>query len=465
MSLDAAPLDFDEALAYIKRALTFGIHPSLESMFEIARALKNPESRFSSLQIAGTNGKSSTAFMTSLILAAEGFETGRYISPHLLDITERISHSSKDKHLIKDISRDEFALAFNQVLQAIHDINLTRPESQDPFALTEFELLGATALKHFENRHADFAVLEVGLGGRWDATSIVNPAVAAITGISLDHTDKLGKTKEEIAHDKSHIIKAGSTPVLGEGFDDVLDIFLKRAEDLDGHPRVVRRGDEPSPVVEERTIRFYIHESSYASKEELEAGTFNQLVSTRFSVKTPHADYQDLKLNTAPYQVKNAALAIAIAESALGRALKYERLIKALAVFYIPARLELISKDPLVIYDGAHNPEAATILAKELEALGLKPTIAIGAFKDKDLEKVIEILAPHASSFIAIGTNDPRHLGRLRSAAEVSKLISQVTKGEVLATLEEANLESLLEVNASKPLLITGSLSLYHLIK
>ena len=207
-----------------------------------------PQDAFASVQVTGTNGKSSTTRLVAALLAAEGLTTAAYTSPHLESYTERIELGGAP------VSEGDFALAI-----AAPAVGRRRaPGRGRARSFTEFELLTAAALWLMRERGVDVACLEVGMGGRWDATSVVDPSVAVITGVGLDHTERLGSTVEAIAADKSQIIKPGASVVLGPGTAAVAGIFLERAAGLGLHPRFVAQHDAASPVDEALTVRYSV---------------------------------------------------------------------------------------------------------------------------------------------------------------------------------------------------------------
>ena len=435
---------YEEALAELRRALTFGINPSLERLRLLAQELRSPQTTFAAVQVTGTNGKTSTVRLIDAFLRASGVRSAFYTSPELIDETERIVIDGTA------ISENDFAADLDEVIRA--RARLEEKGNLDVAQITQFELLTALAFVAFRNAHVDFGVLEVGLGGRWDATSVADPCVAVVTGIGLDHTKILGNTREEIAADKAMIIKPGCTPVLGAGFDDVLPIFLDRCTELDLHPRLVRMGDEPTSVPEGLTTRIYI-ESVEKSRE--------SLLKTTFSVKTPHAFYGRLTMNAPQYQAQNAAVALTAAEAALGRSLTASDVKRALDGVTFPARFEVLRTDPYLIFDGGHNPQAATYLARNLTLAGVRPIAAFGAFSDKDVAGIVRALQPSVAGFIALDTDNPRAMG----AADLARLIESTTGPPVLGVLESPALEDILQVSGDAPLVITGSLSLYILLK
>ena len=435
---------YEEALATLKRALAFGINPSLEGIRLLMEELGHPENSYVPIQITGTNGKTSTTRLIEALLRSSGFKSGFYTSPELIDYTERIQIEGAD------ISREEFARGMQRVSDARD--SLTQKGLYEGDQITEFELLTALALFIFAERHLDFAVLEVGLGGRWDATSVVAPSVAVITGVGLDHTNILGSSVQEIAADKAMIIKPGSTPVLGAHLGEALDVILKRCEDLEAFPRVVCDTDEVSPVLEELTTRIDIHTTEKDTQT---------LLRTRFSVKTSHANYENLLIAGPAYQAYNASTALTAVEAALGRALMREDIDTALATVRFPARFEVVRRDPLLMFDGGHNPQAAELLAKNLQQAGIKPVAVLGVFADKDYEKIIAALKPGVAGFIAISIDHPRALGAQELAANIEKITGVAPR----ATLVHPTLADILELTKSQPVVITGSLSLYVLLK
>jgi dihydrofolate synthase/folylpolyglutamate synthase len=295
-------LSYAEAVAVLERALKFGISPALDGIRALADALGRPQDAYAVVQVTGTNGKSSVTRLTAALLAAEGLEAGAYTSPHLESYTERVELGGRS------CSEEDFASALSAATAAA--VSLGR----GPDAFTEFELLTAAALWLLRERRVDVACLEVGMGGRWDATSVTEPAVAVITGVGLDHTERLGSTLPAIASDKSHIIKPGASVVLGPGTLPVADIFLRRAEGFGLHPRFVAGAGSDTAVSEDRTIRFIVRE-----RPGRPGGR------TVLDVVGVHASYDGLALTAPSYQAQNVATAIAAAECALGRALNASR--------------------------------------------------------------------------------------------------------------------------------------------
>ena len=421
----------DRVLSTLRGALKFGVNPSLEGTAELVAALGNPQGSFRVIQVGGTNGKTSTARMVEALLRAHGYRTGRYTSPELVDYNDRISLDGAP------ISWDAFDRALTEVLHAAGRIE------HEP---TEFELATATAFVAFRNAGVDWAVLEVGLGGRWDATSVASPAVAVITGVSLDHTGILGDTVEEIAFDKAHIIKPGSTAVLAHavahGARSVREQFTVRAASVG------------APVTEVAAAE--IREA----RPKCTVGS--SAIATPCGVTTPHATYDDLVIDGPPLQCANAATAIHAVEAALSPLpLDPAAVRAALASVRFPGRLEVLATQPLAIYDAAHNPESAEMLAQSLRGLGIKPAVAFGAFADKDLPQMLAALAPEAAHFITLLAPGDR----AASLAQLHDLVLETTGLPPIAELESFNLQQIRELAGTDPLVVTGSLSLYHLLE
>ncbi len=389
------------ALAALEAALTFGINPSLEPVTAMAEALGRPQDTFASVQVTGTNGKSSTARMTAAILQAHGVRSGLYTSPELHSYTERIEVDGDP------VSEELFAAGVREALDAAVRAGV------EP---TEFEILTAAALWVFREREVDVAVLEVGMGGRWDATSVVAPAVAVITGVGLDHMAHLGTTREAIAADKAHIIKPASATVLGPGTARVEATFLARAEAVDTHARAVRPSGEPTPVAEDLTVRYRVlaHPSAPGGAITLD-------------VRGVHAEYAALAVHAPAYQAANVATAVAAAEAALGRALEPARTREALAATRFPGRFEVIAREPWLVVDGAHNPEAAAVLAEAVRDAwpdpASRPVVVLGVLADKDAEGIVAALAPVARAFVCVTLDSPRAL----AAVELAGVVERVT--------------------------------------
>ncbi len=433
-------MTYDGALASLRRALVFGINPSLDGITGLCDALGKPQDAFAVVQVTGTNGKTSTARITAALLRAEGRSVGLYTSPELTRYPERIE---VDGEVASD---EEFARAVSAAVGAAESL---RPGAQgSDGGFTEFELLTAAALWLFRERGVDTAVLEVGMGGRWDATSVAAPAVAVITGVGLDHTRILGDTLEAIAAEKAAIIRPASAPVLGPGTVGLDSIFLAQAERVGTHARAVRAEGEPTPVAEELTVRFRV------TSEAAAPGTV-----TALDVTGVHGAYANLAIPAPAYQAANVATAVAAAEAALGRALDTDAARGALAILAIPGRFELVRDEPPVIVDGSHNPQAAAVLATAIRAAWpdptRRPTVLLGVLDDKDAEGIVRALVPAAGAIAVTQPCSPRAL----PVERLAEVVAGVTREEPQRFASVAEALEALSRPGQAGLVVTGSLT------
>jgi len=355
-------MTFDQAFAYLQDALKFGIHPSLDNITRLTDLLGRPQRAFETIHVGGTNGKTSTARVAAAILKGHGCKVGLYTSPHLESYTERMEIGGRR------VYPGEFASAFSRV---IPEAEKMREETGQ--ALTEFELLTAAAFVAFEKAGIDVAVLEVGLGGRWDATNVCDSKVAAITNIDLEHTDRLGDTIEAIAAEKAQVIKEGATAVVGDVRPPAMSVIGARAQEVGAELLVLNR------------------DFNYRFKD------------GHLSVNGARGVYEELDMPAlGTYQGANTALAIAACEAFLGHGLVARTVQRALSSLAIPGRLEQLLKIPPLYIDGAHNLMAARHLARFLaQEMSDRPiTLVIGILDDKPYGAMLRTLLPCASRII-----------------------------------------------------------------
>jgi dihydrofolate synthase / folylpolyglutamate synthase len=414
---------YEGALDILGQALKFGINPSLEGIRAITSEWGFPQHRYVCIQVAGTNGKSSTARLIAALLRAHGFHVGLYTSPELVFYPERMEIDGQvvsderfaqaiyEAHTIADrvVARRDRARRLDATIQTIdHEGNKLTRDEDEPLLITEFELLTAAALQLFAEEQVDFAVLEVGLGGRWDATSVVDPSVAVITGIGLDHQGILGDTIEEIAAEKAAIIKPACVPILGPGTSETRAVFLTRADACDTFPRLVGVCDNSSslPVDASRAL-----DTCYTAEPSADPALI------QLTVRGGHGIYEHLHMQAPDYQRANIATAIAAVEGALGRALDTASIQCALDALVVPGRFETLCIHPLLIIDAAHNPESAQHLVHALRSrfgvghlleegsnsaegrANADPmmktfTLVLGILVDKDARGIIRAFAP-----------------------------------------------------------------------
>lgn len=345
----------------------FGIKLELETIENILHLLDNPQNHYKTIHIAGTNGKGSTATYIASLLEKAGFKTGLYTSPHLVKFNERISINGRQ------ISDDKVIQAY----EAVHEKDIGTRKA------TFFELATAMAFDYFSREKVDWAVIETGMGGRFDATNIILPQVSVITNLSLEHTEYLGKTIKAIAWEKGGIIKPKTPVVTGVSQPTGLGVINAIAQ------------ENQAPVFE------YKHDFSMRKTPQKETYIYQGLFQT----------FKDLvKPLPGNHQKENLSLALAAVELVFSRLRKenpqYDltpALVKeGLSHARWPGRLEVVMEKPLVILDGAHNLKAAQLLGRHLrQTLGDKKlTLVIGILDDKPYEAMLKSLVPCAERVI-----------------------------------------------------------------
>lgn len=428
-------MTYEEALKTIDDTLHFGIDPSLDDITALMHKLGDPQSQYPCIQIAGTNGKSSTARITAALLNAEGYKVGLYTSPGLVEYPERFEIDGLP------ISHDCFASIIEEVSDAI--------KADDTLVITEFELLTAAAFVLFKREAVDYAVLEVGMGGRWDATSVACAQTACITGIALDHTKVLGNTVELIAAEKAAIIKPGTKVVMGPGTADVRQVFLEQCSSCETLPWVVCEADAASfsEVDDAKTCRYQV-----------QAAAPQLLVDVNGCL----GRYDGIALDMPAYQAQNLACAIATVEAVLGRALSEDLVKRACGALTIPGRFETLSLDPPLVIDAAHNPQGATVVARAIaERFGdAKPTLLLAVLDDKDANGIIEALQDVVAEIVVTQTKSLRAL----DTEALANLVEQHT-GRIPRSFDSPGRALEILRAAGKSVVATGSITLAGEIK
>jgi len=370
---------FADALQYLL-ALgheTIAIKLGLMNTERLLEALGNPQRFFPSVQIAGTNGKGSTAVMLESICRAAGVKTGLYTSPHLMSITERIRLDNRE------ISREEFARLTTQVRDGAQRLlHEGRLETLPTF----FEHVTAIALLAFREANVQLAILETGLGGRLDATTTAQAETVAITPIALDHQEYLGETLGEIAAEKAAIIRSGVIAVIAPQAPAALKVILKRCADCAVTPRVAE-----------------------CEAKVLDADETGRLRAT-FETKT--ARYENIRLSLrGRHQATNAAVAVSLAEALRERgfSIPNSAIVEGLERSVHAGRLDWRAGQPSILFDGAHNAAGARALRDYLDEFIKAPiTLIFGAMRDKDLRTIAATLFPIAQKLILARPSNPR---------------------------------------------------------
>jgi dihydrofolate synthase / folylpolyglutamate synthase len=350
-------VNFRQAEEYLLGLELFGMRFGLDRMHRLMTVLGLPQRRFASIHMVGSNGKSSTVRFAAAILEHHGLRTGSYTSPHLGSFRERVEVGEEP------VSEADFAAAVARAAQAAELVNRTR-EPDD--GVTQFEALTAAAYHELARRGVEVAVIEAGLGGRYDATNVIPSKVVALTSVGLEHTRWLGPTIEDIAAEKLAVLHDHSTLAIGPWLDPA-----------------VRAAAEATA---ERTHSRLVEAPADVGVELRAPGTF---------------------------QRANFALAAASAEAFLGRPLDSGALERAGAETRVPGRLEVVAERPLTVLDGAHNPEGARALADSLDDLlgERRPRVAvIGVLDDKDAAGMLAVLLPSIDRVVFTRSANPRSL-------------------------------------------------------
>ena len=385
----------------LARAPEHKVQPSLERVELALDYLGNPQKTFKAVHITGTNGKTSTSRMVERLAAATGMRTGRFTSPHLHTIRERIALDGEP------ISAEGFIAAWEDVAPVIELVDAHSAKNGGP-RMSFFEVLTVMAYAVFADYPVDVAIVEVGMGGRWDATNVLDQATAVITPIGRDHERWLGSTIGEIAYEKSGIIKPGATVIAAAQPEEAQAQILQAVADN----RALLRQD----------VSGYV---SFDARMDLEAESLARengglaVASRQFAVGgqmltlvTAAAVYQDVFLPLhGQYQAHNALLALAAAESLFGgRALPAQIVENAFAQVTSPGRLEVVRTSPTVLVDAAHNPHGVSALRTALEeSFPLKHLVLVyAAMADKDVEGVLSELEPICEAVVCVPMDSPR---------------------------------------------------------
>ena len=358
-----------ECRDYLGRLQHFGIKLGLENVRTLCAALGNPQNRFLSVHVAGTNGKGSVSAMLAGIMRAHGLRTGLYTSPHLARVEERVRVDGK---MVAPKRFRELVARLKAAIDAL------MAEGRLVYHPTYFEVLTALAFLEFAEREVDVAVLEVGMGGRFDATNVVRPLVSVITTIAKDHEEHLGATLAKIAFEKSGIVKPSVPVVCGVAAGPALSVIRKAASE---------RGAALTEVFGEgRALETVRVRDGY-----------------RFIYTGERGRYAFTPGLAGRHQGANAAAAIATAEvlSRVWKPFDKKKVLAAIREARWEGRLETVRRRPLVLLDGAHNPEGAEALAAHLGEVVRRPVVLVlAAMKDKDLAAMTRALFPRAAAVV-----------------------------------------------------------------
>lgn len=393
----------EDAERYLLSLELFGMRFGLDRMQRLMTTLDQPERRYDTIHVVGTNGKSSTARMIAAILQRHGLRAGAYLSPHLVSFAERIRVADRD------VEPRAFARA---VERAAHAAALVDRSQHGDDRVTQFEALTAAAYSELAAREVDVAVIEAGLGGRWDATNVIPSQVQVLTGVGLEHTRWLGPTVRDVAREKLAVVRDGGTLVVGSGLH---------------------------PDAEEEAVAAAARHGARLVRAPADPGV---------EVAAPGA-----------FQRRNFALARAAAEAYLGE-VDAERVRAAAATVTVPGRLQVVAHEPLTALDGAHNAEGVAALVESLPQLtaGRRLVAVVSILDDKDAAGMLRLLLPHAEHVVFTRARNPRAL----SPATLASLSAQLggTSCELEADPRRALARGCEAAGSGGVVLATGSIYL-----
>lgn len=368
------------------------LEPSLDRIRAFTELLGEPQRAYRSIHLTGTNGKTSTSRMVDVLLRALDLRTGRFTSPHVEKMSERICIDGEP------LDDEAFVRAFNDVAPYTHLV-----DAQEAHPLSFFETVVGMAYAAFADAPVDVAVVEVGMGGSWDATNVIDADVAVVLPIARDHAQYLGDTPAGIAEEKAGIIKPGATVVLAQQVPEVAEILLARAAEVGAD--VVREELDFSVVTRSAAVG-------------------GQMVS----LQGRHARYDDLFLPVhGAHQAQNAAVALATVEALLDAPLEADLVASAFAEITTPGRLEVIRRSPTVVLDAAHNPAGAEATAAALEdSFQFDPVIGvIGVMGDKDHEGLLAAFEPHLAHVVITQNSTDRAMPAADLAATAREIFGE----------------------------------------
>ena len=416
-------MNYSAALAYLESLGTFGIQLGLKRIEALLAELGNPERRFRSIHVTGTNGKGSTTALLTSILHAAGIRTGMYISPHLVDYPERMTLNGQE------ISREEFAAMIGKTRFAAEAIQVQGMESP-----TEFEVLTAAAFLWFAEKQVEMAVVEVGLGGLLDSTNVIAPEISVITNVTLEHTDRCGGTVAEIASHKAGIIKTGA-PVVTGATGEALTVIEAVAARKHSACSVLNREFFVSDVVIGETEQSFL-----------------------FSGPAEPPQRYRMRL-LGRHQADNAALAIHVCQCLAENEprLTAAAILSGVAEAHWPGRFEILPGAPTVILDGAHNPDGVRTLRHTLEAVYPERAIVFlfGVLADKDHGEMARRLFHPSDRAIVVEPNSPRAASACEIADEISGYVAAVS---VAADIASGLLQAKLWAGPQGIVCVAGSL-------
>ncbi|MFY9313871.1 MAG: bifunctional folylpolyglutamate synthase/dihydrofolate synthase [Tepidanaerobacter sp.] len=415
-------ISYEEALDFIHGLNRFGTKLGLHNITKLLELLGNPHENIKIIHVAGTNGKGSTCAMIASILRSAGFKVGLYISPYLEVFNERMQVNGEN------ISNEDLARLTEKVREKVFYMRENGLGSP-----TEFEVVTAIGFSYFKEQAVDFLVLEVGMGGRLDATNVVTPLVSVITPISMDHQQYLGSTLRDISREKCGIIKQGVPVVTAPQEDEAMAVIEDTCRERNcSLTKVINSSVSRSPD----TISYRFVNGG--------------IKGMTFDLYTPKTDYPGLQIGLmGRHQLDNAATAVAAVEP-LGNSgvnLSREAIYKGLKGARWPGRLEIMKEKPTVLIDGAHNIAGIKTLKAVLEEYfyDRKKILVVGILEDKDYTEMLEELIPVADTVICTAPDNPRAL----SAARLAEAVSNIFQKSQIKVYAQEKIEDALKLASS----------------
>ena len=418
-------MDYKESLKYIEETHKFGIRLGLDNMSKLLELLGNPQDKLNVIHVAGTNGKGSTCSFISSILKECGYKVGLYTSPYLETFTERIRINGEN------IPEEDVARIVTLIREKIEQM-----VSEGYSYPTEFEIVTSMAFYYYCEQEVDFVALEVGLGGRYDATNIIKKSdVSVITSISLDHVGILGDTVAKIAYEKGGIIKENGVAVVYDQSDEAKDVIKDICKEKNAKYIEVKFDDIK---VKQSDINSQVYDCSIMGQR-----------------------YEDLEIQLiGDHQINNSMLALSTIEvlkELKNLNLNEEDIRKGQLNTRWPGRIEKIMDKPTFIIDGAHNEDGARSLAKAIEKNfnGKKATLLIGMLEDKDIDGVLEILMPYFNKVITTTPDNDRAINCETLKEKISKYVDDVV---AISNIEDAVNYTLRNAKEDDVIISAGSL-------
>lgn len=422
---DSRSVSIEETWEYINGLERLGVNLGLQRITKLIKELGSPQKAYKAIHVVGTNGKSSTARFISSLLEAQGHTVGTYVSPHLTSLAERQMINSTAA------TEQEFCEVVERVRPAAEKVDKSL-RGRDH--LTQFEVLTAAALVYFKDKGCDVVVLEAGLGGRLDATAVVTSDVQVVTSIARDHTELLGDSLSQILAEKAAVIPSKGKVAVG-----------CLADDLKAQLR---------EICKSRNAECHFRGEDFTVLAQPQADSFD--------ISGIIGCYTDIELQVlGAYQWSNAALAVAAVELFEGEELEDASVRDALGKTSVPGRLEVISTQPVCIFDGSHNPSGMAETVASLEQMFERRRLigVISILKDKEVSEILQSVAPACDIIFATQSSSPRAL----PADELAGMIADLGKGtEVFIDPEprSAMMSAYRLATSNQVVLVTGSLTL-----